>query len=250
MEARAGVQVELGGAPGTERRRRLSGAEPAVGDAAVGSSIRLVTPKREPSNLYHQPERAVTIGPWKSTEFYVNAGTGFHSNNALGTTLTRDPKAIPSIRSRHWSARMAPSSASGPWPCRICRPRCHSGLRLGSELVYNGDVGATEPGPAQQALRHRSRQLLQPEAVARVRRRRVAVAGPFPGTARDGKYVPEAVDVVVSAARAWTTSTVRSAASGAVFRTARAGRRQLGPVEGDDPPQPRRRLPGRQGTCV
>ena len=33
------------------------------------------------------PKAGVTLGPWKSTELYANAGTGFHSNNALGTTI-------------------------------------------------------------------------------------------------------------------------------------------------------------------
>ena len=36
------------------------------------------------------PKGGATLGPWKGTEFYVNAGTGFHSNNARGTTITRD----------------------------------------------------------------------------------------------------------------------------------------------------------------
>jgi len=31
------------------------------------------------------------IGPFKGTELYVNAGFGFHSNDARGTTITRDP---------------------------------------------------------------------------------------------------------------------------------------------------------------
>ena len=44
------------------------------------------------------PKAGATFGPWKGTEFYVNAGTGFHSNNALGTTITRRRSAaIPSI---------------------------------------------------------------------------------------------------------------------------------------------------------
>src|SRR5581483_492823 len=35
------------------------------------------------------PKGGVTIGPWKGTELYINAGTGFHSNDARGTTITR-----------------------------------------------------------------------------------------------------------------------------------------------------------------
>lgn len=36
------------------------------------------------------PKGGAVIGPFKGTEFYVNAGTGFHSNDARGTTITRD----------------------------------------------------------------------------------------------------------------------------------------------------------------
>ena len=34
---------------------------------------------------------ASSFGPFNGTEFYVNAGFGFHSNDARGTTITRDP---------------------------------------------------------------------------------------------------------------------------------------------------------------
>src|SRR6185369_1841129 len=34
------------------------------------------------------PKGGVAIGPWKGTEFYANAGSGFHSNDARGTTIT------------------------------------------------------------------------------------------------------------------------------------------------------------------
>ena len=37
------------------------------------------------------PKGGVVIGPFKGTELYVNAGLGFHSNDARGTTITRDP---------------------------------------------------------------------------------------------------------------------------------------------------------------
>ena len=37
------------------------------------------------------PKGGVVVGPLKGTEFYANAGLGFHSNDARGTTITRDP---------------------------------------------------------------------------------------------------------------------------------------------------------------
>src|SRR5262249_57290981 len=37
------------------------------------------------------PKGGVVIGPFNGTEFYVNGGFGFHSNDARGATDTRDP---------------------------------------------------------------------------------------------------------------------------------------------------------------
>src|SRR6185295_1132621 len=37
------------------------------------------------------PKGGLVIGPFSGTEFYVNAGLGFHSNDARGATITRDP---------------------------------------------------------------------------------------------------------------------------------------------------------------
>ena len=31
------------------------------------------------------------LGPWSKTEFFFNAGKGFHSNDARGTTIKVDP---------------------------------------------------------------------------------------------------------------------------------------------------------------
>ena len=37
------------------------------------------------------PKGGVVFGPFDGTEFYVNAGLGFHSNDARGATITVDP---------------------------------------------------------------------------------------------------------------------------------------------------------------
>ena len=37
------------------------------------------------------PKFGAIFGPWKGTEVYVNAGTGFHSNDARGAVTTVDP---------------------------------------------------------------------------------------------------------------------------------------------------------------
>jgi hypothetical protein len=95
------------------------------------------------------PKGGVTLGPWKATELYVNAGLGFHSNNALGTTITRDPSGEPVDR----VTPLVRAKGAEVGVRTVAVPHLQSTvslwtLRLGSELVYNGDVGATEPGPA------------------------------------------------------------------------------------------------------
>ncbi|HEY5801307.1 MAG TPA: TonB-dependent receptor, partial [Burkholderiaceae bacterium] len=48
------------------------------------------------------PKLAAIWGPWQKTEFYFNAGHGFHSNDARGATIAIDPK------SREPAERVAP----------------------------------------------------------------------------------------------------------------------------------------------
>src|SRR5216684_2430246 len=53
------------------------------------------------------PKLNFIFGPWAKTEFYFNAGTGLHSNDARGTTITVSPStgekvdhAPPLVRSK------------------------------------------------------------------------------------------------------------------------------------------------------
>src|SRR5262249_32070568 len=93
------------------------------------------------------PKGGVVIGPFNGTEFYVNGGFGFHSNDARGTTITRDPSTgeavepvTPLVRAkgaevgvRTVAARHLQTSVT-LWT-----------LSLASELGFSGDAGTTEP---------------------------------------------------------------------------------------------------------
>ena len=94
------------------------------------------------------PKLSLIFGPWEKTEYYVNAGYGFHSNDARGTTMTVDPqtgdpvsKVTPLVRAKGLDigARTA------------VIPHVQSELTLwylylDSELTFAGDAGITEPG--------------------------------------------------------------------------------------------------------
>jgi outer membrane receptor protein involved in Fe transport len=145
------------------------------------------------------PKATLTFGPWRSTEFYVNAGTGFHSNSALGTTLRYDSNnnpidpVTPLVRAK--GAEIGVRTVAVP---HLQSTVSLWALRLGSELVYNGDIGATEPGPASKRYGVEFANYYSPKpwlvfdgdlSVSRARFSEFNEAGP---------YVPEAVDVVVS----------------------------------------------------
>jgi hypothetical protein len=92
------------------------------------------------------PKASVVLSPFTSTEVYVNAGMGFHSNDARGATITLDPstgepaeRVTPLVR-----------ATGGEIGIRtVAFPRTQLTLTLwtlalDSELLFVGDAGTTE----------------------------------------------------------------------------------------------------------
>ena len=124
------------------------------------------------------PKGTATFGPWDGTEFYVNGGFGFHSNDARGTTISYDTegnpveRVTPLVRAR--------GAEIGVRTVRV--PHLQSTfsfwrLHLDSELVYNGDAKRPEPGPASQREGIEIANYYSPKPSARFRRRRLEIAG-------------------------------------------------------------------------
>ncbi len=120
----AGLRVDRFQFDVTARETENSGTT----DAAIGS-----------------PKLSLILGPWRTAEFYVNAGYGYHSNDARGTTLTVDPatgdpasRVTPLARARgaEVGARLRPVPGV-EMDVALWR------LDLASELVFVGDAGAT-----------------------------------------------------------------------------------------------------------
>ena len=94
------------------------------------------------------PKLSVVLGPWEKTEFFVNAGRGFHSNDVRGTTITVDPRSgdltqkVPGLV----SARGFEVGARTEWLPGLQSSIALWRLNFDSELVYIGDAGNTEPG--------------------------------------------------------------------------------------------------------
>jgi outer membrane receptor protein involved in Fe transport len=141
----------------------------------------------------------VTIGPWKGTEAYVNAGLGFHSNNALGTTIVVDAGGNPVDR----VTPLVRAKGAEVGVRTVVLPHLQSTLslwtlRLGSELVYNGDMGATEPGPASKRYGVEFANYYAPHPWLVFDGDVSWSQARFTEFNEGGPYVPEAVDVVVS----------------------------------------------------
>ncbi len=93
------------------------------------------------------PKLGVSFGPWRHTAYFVNVGSGFHSNDARGATITVDPKTLepvdkvkPLVRATGMEVGVVSSAV----------PRLETALSLWrldleSELVFTGDAGSTEP---------------------------------------------------------------------------------------------------------
>ncbi|MEV4779430.1 TonB-dependent receptor [Burkholderia sp. LMU1-1-1.1] len=95
------------------------------------------------------PSLSLIYGPWKTAELYANIGTGFHSNDARGTTITIDPKTglaadkvSPLVRSRGMEL-----GARSAWLPGLQSSLSFYRLDFDSELTFVGDAGATEAGP-------------------------------------------------------------------------------------------------------
>jgi outer membrane receptor protein involved in Fe transport len=97
------------------------------------------------------PKLSLVFGPWAQTEFFVNAGRGFHENDARGTTITVDPadgvttvdRVRPMVRAS--GAEIGIRTAIVPhMQFALTAWR----LDLDSELIYVGDAGTTEPSRA------------------------------------------------------------------------------------------------------
>ena len=93
------------------------------------------------------PKLSVVLGPWAETEFFVNAGGGFHSNDARGTTTRVDPRSglpvdpVPGlVGTRGWELGVRTE-----WIPGLQSSLALWTLKAKSELVYVGDAGTTEP---------------------------------------------------------------------------------------------------------
>jgi hypothetical protein len=137
------------------------------------------------------PKLSLIFGPWNKTEYFINYGRGFHSNDARGVTGP-DP-ATPLV-----GTRGAELGMRSEWLPGLQSSLSLWTLDIDSELVYAGDSGQTEASrPSRRSgIEWSNHYIAAPWllfdldlSASRARYRRHDAAG---------DYVPEALDQVAS----------------------------------------------------
>ena len=130
----------------TEKFRTILGLRGDQYTFDVTSNIPQISGKVDESIV--SPKLSFIFGPWSKTEYFLNYGYGFHSNDARGTTITVDPsntsvpvdKVDPLVRSKGGEVGVRSEiiphveTSLSLWE-----------LKLDSELLFTGDTGTTEP---------------------------------------------------------------------------------------------------------
>jgi outer membrane receptor protein involved in Fe transport len=130
----------------TPQFRSILGARADRYQFDVQSNVQVNSGRAKDQQL--SPKLSLVYAPQNSFEIYANYGTGFHSNDARGTTITVDPadkstpvpkvdplvKAIGSELGFRTEALPGWHSSWALWQ-----------LNMASELLFIGDAGTTEP---------------------------------------------------------------------------------------------------------
>ncbi len=92
------------------------------------------------------PKLSLVLRPHEQVEVYLNAGGGFHSNDARGTTIRIDPADGATVDAVDPLARQWGAEFGARWQpdARFHLTGTFWWLRSASELVFVGDAGTTE----------------------------------------------------------------------------------------------------------
>jgi len=90
------------------------------------------------------PKLGIVLGPWAKTTVFLNAGDGYHSNDARGVTRSGENPDVSPVTplTRATSAEIGVATAIVP---DLTSSLDVFKLKLRSELVFDGDAGVTEP---------------------------------------------------------------------------------------------------------
>ena len=148
-----------------------------------------------------EPKLALIFGPWAKTEFYLNGGLGFHTDDARGANTTEDPKTgQPVERALPIAQTMGAEVGVRTLAVRDLQSTLTFwALELQSELVFDGDIGTNVASPY-----HSVREGLEwanyytPTKWLTIDADFASSTAHYEGNPPGGDYVPEAAGVVLA----------------------------------------------------
>ncbi|NHZ44475.1 TonB-dependent receptor [Massilia aquatica] len=150
------------------------------------------------------PTLSLIFGPWSKTELYLNAGTGFHSNDARGTTIRTDPKSgeaservTPLVKAKGVEVGVRTEALAG-----LQSSLSVYQLDVDSELVFVGDAGTTEAGRPSRRSGFEFSNYYKPNAYMSVDADVAFARARFRNADAAGRRIPGAVEGVASLALA------------------------------------------------
>ena len=146
-QTQAGLHAELA-TTWTPWLRSVAGLRTDHYRASVSSSI--AENSGTARDTLASPKLSLILGPWSRTELFVNAGRGFHSNDARGTVARVSPRegtpieAVPPLSKSRGAELGARTEVIPGLQSSLALWR----LDLDGELVFVGDAGDTEASRA------------------------------------------------------------------------------------------------------
>ncbi|MEQ1529320.1 MAG: TonB-dependent receptor [Methylococcales bacterium] len=147
------------------------------------------------------PKLSFILGPWADTEFFLNLGYGYHSNDARGASIRIDPLSKQSVNSvdplvwsrggeiglRSQTIKGLNSTLALWW------------LQLDSELVFVGDAGTTEPSGRSERYGVEWTNYFKPTDWLTLDADFAFTAARYTGVNRQANNIPNSVGRVISA---------------------------------------------------
>jgi len=147
------------------------------------------------------PKGGIVLGPWAKTEFYLNGGLGFHSNDGRGVNTRLDPNTGDPVERAEPLVRTFGSEigARTTWIPGLQSTVSLWWLDSDSELLFVGDAGNTEAGRPGRRFGLEFANYYSPTKWLTLDADFSFSKSRFNDSAPEGDYIPGSVETVIAA---------------------------------------------------